>query len=656
MAEKLNNIILDKFKKMFKFGVNPNANEIYNKIFSLDTKLNREKFDTETQRFFTWWMTNTHDTGESWKNRTAMFEDMEILYYNAPLIARAIELVADETLQLDSNNQPIFIDAKRNVKKFIQDFFDKINIYSYLRPMIVDLIQYGNAGWVLGFDNDGISEIIPVDPKDIVDRLEFVPYEVRKKIDGGDKFFSEFRKLDRVEQFINSVLDKENSTSYYKPYLFGFQVDDKIMPPWKFLHFRNLTTKSPFKPFGIPMFIHSMSAYRQYDAAMSLQVTARSSKFPKNLYKINLPNIINPVEKFEKAIELMNEINNSGLGTSRKEMPGINDTIVTVDDLFTFEQIIADIDLGKIDDIQLLRDDLINSTFLPRNIIDPNDSGFGDSGISLAEKFKPFARFVNRVQTIVMENITQLVKLHMIYSNQFVVDDVNFILSMPYPESQTNNDIISSQSNLLALANDVINSLQDKITGGQSLPPEIIKSVYTKFLPYDDEIIERWVNESIKVASIGDEEISEEDFSSEEDNSEINIDSIKSDVLDVLDSADKNSENKEDKIEEQIIRKQKSKSRKVWKMIEQKYGRQNLKETVEDITLEEQQKVVRNQVIASRHVYSSKNGYLDFKAEDLREFDKKRLTKLQEKDESVHKDKQYLNEEIKYEFERKEEN
>ena len=66
-----------------------------------------------------------------------------MIYFNSAVLAKAIELVADETIQADSNQQPIFVEAKRKQKKFILDFFDKINLFDHIRPTVVDLVQYG---------------------------------------------------------------------------------------------------------------------------------------------------------------------------------------------------------------------------------------------------------------------------------------------------------------------------------------------------------------------------------------------------------------------------------------------------------------------------------------------------------------------------------
>lgn len=627
--------------------------------------INKEKFDPEVDRLYARWMADFHYSQEQFKNREWLFNEMQQCYDNCSIISRSVELCADETLQCDSNDIPVKIEARRKVKKFISEFFDKINLNDILRPTIIDYILYGNAGWMLSFDESGVSEILPIEPYDIKERMEFTPHEIKNRLSANDPFIKEYKGLDRVNELINSILNKENFVSYFKSYLLGFQIADRVVPPWRFIHFRNITNKSPFKPYGIPMFIHSLAAFKQYDAAMTLQVTAKAMMFPKMKYEINLPNTLNPIEKVEKATEFMNMLMNSGFGSSKKEQPGIGDIIVTIKDLFDVSSISQEVNLGRLDDVQMLRDDLIVSTMLPPRLLDPEDSGFGVSGVSLIQEWKPFARTVYRIQNAILQNLSQLVKIHMIYSGEFELDEIDFVLSMPYPESQTDNDLITSQNNLLSLANDIIAAIEDKITGGEKLPPELIKSIYRQFLPYDDVRVDTWVDEALKAKEKEQTIITQDSIDNDPENLDYKNDT---DILvDKLDSINNNKQmTDEQKVEEKrkVINSYKDKKKKqqakilneeikanfTWRKLEEKLGKRNLKEQVNDIIFENKQENLREGIISGRHYYSSKNKYLDFKAEDLREYDKNRLNKIK-LDENIKQN--YSNEEVEYKLELK---
>jgi len=149
---------------------------------------------------------------------------------------------------------------------------------------------------------------------------------------------------------------------------------------------------------------------------------------------------------------------------------------------------------------------------------------------------------------------------------------------MPYPESQVNNDIISSQTSLLDLANDIIGALEDKITGGEKLPIEVMKSIYHKFLPYDSSLLDFWINETLK------QQENNKDNSESEDE-DLNFESIN------------------------------NKRKKVWKIIENKYGKKQLKEAIDSIVLEIMWSKAKDMAINGRHVYSSKNFNNNFNLE-----------------------------------------
>ena len=572
----------------------------------------REVFPSKVQEIMNWWINDIHYSTESWKNREALFKDCELMFLNSPIMARAADSVADEIVQSDSGIQPILIEAKRKQKKFISDFFDKINLYDYIRPCGLKIAKYGNDGWILSFDNYGVDEIIPIrKASDITDRLEFSPYAVEEMMKNENKFLLAYKsKINRIDQLIDMIKNKDNIASYFKDYLFGFVINDDVLPPWRFLHFRNCPNESPFFPFGVPPFIHSLAPYMQYDSSMTLQVAARGASFPREIYKITLPTSLPATEKLNMAIEFANELQNSGINAVAKEKDGVGEVIISIAGLYDYDMESPNIDLGRIADIETLRDDLIISTYLPRNFLDPNDSAFGDSGISLIEKSKPFGRFIYGKQSIILQNLSQLVKIHMIHSNEFSLDEIDFVLKMPYPESQTNRDLISSQSDQLRLATDIIDTLADKFMDGEKLPIEVMRDIYTKFLPYGNEVIDVWLKDIEK--------------------NRVNA----------------NYTNNGDALDKEVNDVRKNKLTEKWIRIQEQH-----KEDIENIIYDCKQDVLREGIMGGRHFYSSKNKYMEFPAEIIRKIDIKAIGRNETRDSS--KLEEELNNFKKYRFKRK---
>jgi hypothetical protein len=542
-----------------------------------------------------------------------------LLTGNSALLSRAINLTAAEAIQADSNVQPIWVES--NDKKFV-DFalkaFDKWGIYRMMEPLARDIVQYGNKLWLTSFDKDGVDEVLPVDIYDFEDRVEFSPVRLRKEMQNRGSFAYRMRdKYQRVDALVKGILDSEEYASTFRNYLFGFQVANQVVPPWRAIHFRNYTTKSPFAPYGVPMFIHSLAPYRQFDVAMTLQVAKRGAEFPIDLYKLNIPSTLNPTDKLEKVIEFIEELDNSGLSNTKKEGPGVGERIVTIQDLFEYDQISPDFNIGRIDDLDLLRDDLIISTGLPREILDPSD-GFGNmSGVAVAEQFKPFARLVYGVQTIIMDGISQLLKIHMIQSGEFDPAQVDFELSMPYPESQTNGDIISSQSDLMRLANDILDSLSSKLLGdggrmgdSPTLPPDLIRSVYQQILPYDQERVDQWVDQTLKAKK------AQEDAAKEAG----------------------------DEVFESIKKEQ----NRMWSAYKE-MSPNMLKETIREEVWKKKASVLREGTMGGKHYFSSRNSHSGWTAEELLKYDKERVQLMKEKDDEEALNS-YMKEEVTYSF------
>lgn len=599
------NKFTDKLQKYFNLGFKKNAKRPSEMVFPLkddpkksDKSLNKgeipakikEIFPSNVQGMFDWWMSDNHYSMESWKTITALFRDCDLMFMNNGIMSRAAEIMADEVVQVDTATQPILIEAKRKQKKFITEFFDKINIYNYLRPAALSIIKYGNAGWVLSYDDKGIDEIVPTNIYSLNERLEFSPFKIKEMMSKKNNFIYDYKsKVHRIDQLVNMITNKDNVASYFKNYLFGFVVGDYTLPPWRFLHFRNYDNESPFNPFGVPVFIYSLGPYMQLDAGMTLQVAARGASFPRDVYKITMPESMPPSEKLAAALEFSRELQNSGINAVVKEKNGVGEVFITIEGLYEYSQETPDIDLGKMGDLEMLRDDLILSTLLPRYMIDPNDGGFGDSGVAMVEKWKPFARSIYRIQSRILEQITQLVKIEMINSQEFALDEIDFILKMPYPESQTSDELIRSQTDLLNLSNEIIDALSDKFMGGEQLPNDVKKDIYKKFLPYDDNMLDQWLKTIEK---------NKDDNSDDKDNDEKEVD-----------------ESGRNKLSERKLLE-------IWHQKEKAIGKYNLKEQINNLIFDKKQSSLREGSLRGTHYYSSKNIVKEFSPEWLVQFRK----------------------------------
>jgi autonomous glycyl radical cofactor GrcA len=543
------------------------------------------RFDPKVRQLFQQWLNNAYENRDTLEDRFNRYNDQEEMYYSSDLISRTVDLICDEALQADSNMQIIGVDAEPKQRDFILQFLKEANVESKARDTIFNFLLTGDAGWILIFGEHGIEEIKCIDPYDLQERIEFTPAEVNKQLnEHNSTLYQMSTNFERINGLIDKIKDEESFKSYYKNYLFGFQVGYNIIPPWRFVHFRNYTSKSPFTPYGVPTLIHCLAPYRQLEAAKTLMVTARGANFPIEKLKLTLTNVMGPTQKLNKALELLREFDNSGMGQTAKENKGIGEKMIEIAGLYEYDVQSPNINIGDIGDLEMLENALIRATGLPRGIVDVNSGVFGNGGESLVQQFKPFARLVYRIQQVFLQGLTQAVKIHMIQSGEFELKDINFTLTMPYPESQTNRDIIGSQNDLIGLVNSILDLLGNRVLGDSSavLPPELVKQVMYQVMPYDDDRIDKWVKM----------------------------------IIDARASASEQGDG-----EEQL-----KESRQKIRLVEKNL----LKEAINEFVAEGKKKHLREGVISSRHYYHSDMRDNNFDLSILEESKNKELKKLME--------------------------
>lgn len=498
---------IKNFFKLFTFKIGGKNKSSAKKI--IPTKANSletQEFPSYVNNLFNLWKQNSQKQYD-FHDRRAMYLEMDSMFESNALMSRALELRTHEIVQADVNNQIIQVECDDlKLQKEIEKTLIKLDIDAHLFSTSEALIKYGDAGWILTYGKNGVEEILNANPYDIDDRVEFTPQQIEKEVLGVSfntlfKSMSNDQKLNLLATMIDKDANEDEYASFFRSYLFGFQIGSFVIPPWRFLHFRNFQLNSMFQPFGTPAFIHSLAPVKLYDMALGLQILARQVRMPVDVYKLVFPSGGMPTDKLEMANQFVRQWQNSGLKSTRKEITGIGEAQVTIRDLFEYEQITPNIDLGKIDDIEMLRDDVIISTGLPRNFLDPNNGSFGNSGVSLMQQFKPFARRVYKDQSILLGEISQLIKIDLILKG-YDLKNIKFKLSMPYPESQVNSELISSQRDLLDLSNNILDAIKDRVGGGEEvqLPVSLVRDVYKKVTSFDPQTIDKWVDEFVSAS------------------------------------------------------------------------------------------------------------------------------------------------------------
>ena len=622
---------INALKRFFNIGINADKTQPSDQIFPIESKwdndglvsFEKELFPPEVLRFYNYFLSQRNNR-ERIKDRDKLYEDLSSLYFNCSLISRAMDICAAEVVQADTTMIPITVEAPEDQKDFILEFYNDISLYKHITPTIKDIIKYGNAIWVLGMDDNGVKEIIPTDIRQLRDRLEFLPYKIEEELNKS-KIYTDYASIERVRNLIDSIKNNDDETiQMFKRYLIGFQVHDYILPPWRVVHFRNATTESPFDPFGVPFYIHALAPYKMWDAGQTFKTMARALNFPTEKWTVNMPGIVDPAEKFKRVRQFLNNLDNVAFKWQNKEDATMGQRVICIKDMLEWELIKPEIDLKDMEE-DSLREELVVATRLPRFIIDPHESGFGEGGSTLVEKWKEFARFVFSIQSIFLENLTQLTKIHMILSNKWKEDEIDFILSMPFPESK-NAELVESQNRLLDFSKSLMDTISEKLFNGQSLPKEVVISILHQMNIFDQTVIDGWIDIMDKnkpAAPVAD------DFGS-------NMDSFGEHLQ---------FQHKLKKYIEQFDDTQNG----TWKKLEESVGgKKKLNEEITSIIFKKKQKVFKEGVMKKAHFYSSTNKNTDFDTSLLQKWDIENVKKLQEIEEIGKDIESYLKEDTLY--------
>jgi hypothetical protein len=523
-----------RLQKFFNIGVVKSDSGIADKKSIVpkttdDNGMSRKvKLTPEIQKLWDWYNSETSDNSNTLGDRLGRYKDIDYMIFNDSIIAQAIDLYADETAQADNHMR--IVDAKAKdpkVAKEILDLFDKWGVnQSYIRDTSANLVAYGDSVDVLDYTPDkGIIGITPVDVYSLTKRLEFKATEVKKMMKGKGRKDSilNYSKFASIKDLVDSLemADSKEISKNYRSYLLGFIVDDMFLPPWAVMHHRLISRKSEFWPYGRPLFINNIGPFRQLKASKNMMAMTRVLKFPKEIYSVKTSENMTEVEQWEAVNQCKQEFQNIGIVNKNKEEFSIGSEIWIPEGLLTHDTVENNLSVDEIHDVELLRDDLIMGTGIPKGYLLPDQGNFGVSGQSLLQQSKPFGRRIFSIQSAILENLTHLVRLHFLMTEKHEKEFTEFELSMNFPIVEEASDRQRMKQDSLRFANDIIDGLKNAL-GAQDtdIPPEVVKSVFKKFSflePEDVDLLIKQITDRMKAnASSADDTSTDYGFESEE--------------------------------------------------------------------------------------------------------------------------------------------
>jgi len=462
-------------------------------------KLKAVKFTQQLQKLLDAYIRDHLDSRADFEKREERYRDLEYAYYNNAIFSMAVELYSDESVQADAQNQYIKVFARdKKVEKYIIDFFSRIGItQTKLRAAAFDLSLYADHFWVNSIDpKKGITEVTPIEPHMVEQRFEFNAAKVAKGMADQVKSLANTpgSTLGRLAKELLDYSNGEEVSQMFKSYLFGYGLKgDIVLPPWNITHFRRFSTNTEFFPFGRPLLINAISPFRQLQASKNLVALARASNFPIKHWQVKTDPKMTQAEQFEAVAEFAEELKNMGSTYTFKENFATDAEIITPLESVTFDMKTPNIDLQSIADLEMLEDNLIIATKIPKGYLIADKGSFGISGQSLLQQSKIFGRSVYTIQTAILEELTNLVRLQFVITGDFPYDS-DFELSMNFPVIEHTAEQIRQKGDTLELVQNTL----DKLAGTMGLelsefPTSIIRDVFAQLSFLNSEDINNWL-------------------------------------------------------------------------------------------------------------------------------------------------------------------
>jgi hypothetical protein len=352
---------------------------------------------------------NTYNPNYNYfSSKTELYTDYEVMDQDA-IIASALDIYADETVMKDDFGDVLRITSDdENIKKILHNlFYDILNVEFNLWPWVRNMCKYGDLYLHLDVQEEiGIINVTPMSAYEII-REEGMdlnnPYHVQfKQLGGGNITYENF----------------------------------------EIAHFRNLTD-SNFLPYGKSMIEGGRKVWKQLTLMEDAMLIHRIMRAPeKRIFKIDVGNIPpNEVDNYMQKI----------MNTMRKT-PYVDEKTGEYNLKFNMQNMLEDyflpvrggqsgteidtlagMEFTGIDDIEYLRNKMMASLKIPKAFIGYEEGISGKA--TLAAEDVRFARTIERIQRIIISELTKIAIVHLVAQGYEDAELLDFELTMTSPST-----------------------------------------------------------------------------------------------------------------------------------------------------------------------------------------------------------------------------
>lgn len=373
-------------------------------------------------------------TVDNYKN----FATDSVISHNTPEIASAIDIYADEVTAVDEHGHMISIETENEeIKEILETlFFDILNVEFNLHSWIRNLCKYGDfVMFVDASETNGILNLLPIPINEI---------EREEGYDPNNPFAFRFRWLTQ---------------------------GNMILEAWQIIHFRLLGNDN-FLPYGSSIIEPARRVWRQLILIEDAMLVYRIVRSPeRRVFKIEVGNV-----KPDEIPRYMEQVKD---GLKRNKI--INQTTGRVDLRYNPLSVDEDYFLphrdgkgslietlpggsftGDIEDVQYIQNKMFAALKIPKSYL--GYEGDVGSKATLAQEDVRFSRTIQRMQKIMISELTKIAVIHLYLLGYRGEDLVDYEIKMSNPSTIAEQQKLELWRVKLEIAGSAQEGMLDKVT------------------------------------------------------------------------------------------------------------------------------------------------------------------------------------------------
>ena len=372
--------------------------------------------------------------------RLGLFRDYESMDADS-IIDSALDIYSDESTMKNEYGKVLGIQTDNNqIYDILHNlFYDIINIEFNLWPWVRNMNKYGDFFLQLEIaEKYGITNVTPMSAYDIA------------RMEGHDP------DNPQLAQFLLTPQGDSNRHS-------SAQLDPKTFENYEVAHFR-LLSDSNYVPYGRSMLEGGRKVWKQLTLMEDAMLIHRIMRAPeKRIFKLDIGNIPpaevdnymqQTINKMKKAPVIDEKTGDYNLRYNIQNLTEDFFLPVRGGDSGTNIESLSGLSYDAVDDIEYLRNRLMASLRVPKAFLG-YEEGLGSKATLAAEDVR-FARTIERIQRIVVSELTKIAVVHL-YSQGFRDQElVNFDLALTNPSTIYEQEKIELWNNKTSLAESMI--------------------------------------------------------------------------------------------------------------------------------------------------------------------------------------------------------